>query len=198
MTTPHLTLPFLRQQPSLATGVGTDPDWTNFTVPHSSGQYKSSPQIFLSGLVRKALLPLGHRVTWLWIVFSDVWRKLGNRREWGQLREMWRRGTESPDGMPVYGSYQLPWGILRALDCQLFLASMSDPNIFLINCSFLLTLVQIGVLLFVIEKFLMTTHYLTSQSKFSPHIILLKIPYAFPSEHLSELISMYSFVCLFV
>ena len=57
-------------------------------------------------------------------------------------------------------------------------------------------LIQIGCLLFVIERLLNTTHSLTSQSVFSPPVILLKTPNIFPSEHLPEFISMYLFAYL--
>ena len=61
-----------------------------------------------------------------------------------------------------------------------------NPSFFKLN--------PIGCLLFVIERVLNTTHSLTSQSVFSPLVILLKTPNVFPSEHLPN----YVFICIFV
>ena len=202
-----------------------------------------------------------------------MWREfVWNGRGWGQLRKTRRRGSkrESRRCASLWIS-SAPLRPSPSLDCQLFLASMSYPNIFSTNCSFLharelshfsrvwlfetlwtitrqaplfsrqeywselpcpspedlsspgikpessaspalqagslpteqpgnppfFKLIQIGCLLFVIERFRNTPYSLTSQSVFSPLVILLKTPSAFPSEHLPEFISMYLFVYLF-
>lgn len=61
---------------------------------------------------------------------------------------------ESSDSVPVSGSHHPLLRPSPSLDCLLFLVSISYPNIFSINFSLLLKLVQIGFLLFVIETFL--------------------------------------------
>lgn len=60
------------------------------------------------------------------------------------------------------GSHYPPLMPFPNLDGQFFLSSMSYPNIFSISSSFLLDLIQIGFLLFVIERFLLSAQCLTS------------------------------------
>ena len=259
MPVPHLTSPFLKQQPSLSGYRGRSWPWLD--------QLHSFP--FLWSIRVFSDFPIwfdkeGNRTTWLWITFSDVWRKfVWNGRGWGQLRNMEKRVQMVCQSLDLIS----PLEAFSNLDCQLFLASLSYPNI----CSFLhacvlshfsrvwlfetlwtvahqaplfsrqeywselpcppspgdlsspgiklesfacpalqadsspteqpgnppfFKLIQIGCLLFVIERFLNTTHSLTSQSVFSPPVILLKTPNVFPSEYLPEFISMYLFAYL--
>ena len=260
MPVPHPTPPFLKQQPSLSGYKGRSWLWLD--------QLHSFP--FLWSIRVFSDFPIwfdkeGNRTTWLWITFSDVWRKfVCNGRGWGQLRKTWRKESRWCASLWISSAPLRP---SPSLDCQLFLASLSYPNI----CSFLhacvlshfsqvwlfetlwtvarqaplfsrqeywselpcppspgdlsspgiklesfaspalqayslpteqpgnlpfFKLIQIGCLLFVIERLLNTTHSLTSQSVFSPPVILLKTPNIFPSEHLPEFISMYLFAYL--
>ena len=87
MPVPHLTSPFLKQQPSLSGYRGRSWPWLD--------QLHSFP--FLWSIRVFSDFPIwfdkeGNRTTWLWITFSDVWRKfVWNGRGWGQLRKTWRK-----------------------------------------------------------------------------------------------------------
>ena len=97
----------------LAIGEGPDPGWTNFIVSHSSGQSESS-QIFLSGLTKKATEPLDCES--LSLMCGESLSGMGE----GEANSE-RHGEKSPDGVPVSGSHQPPWGLLQpglsALPC---------------------------------------------------------------------------------
>lgn len=151
------------------TGVGTDPGWTSFIVSHSLGQYKSPPQIFLSGRLCcpwvKEILGYESCFPMCGESFSGV----GENE--AKLRETWRRGTKAEfRGVPVSGSRYPPLATSPNLNCLFFCASMNYLNIFSINSSSLLKLAPIR---FLVERFLTSTHSLTSQSKFGPPIVFL-------------------------
>ena len=108
-----------------------------------------------------------------------------------------KRNKESPEGCQPLDLIS-PLEVFSKPGLAALSASRSNPTIFSISSFSLLKLVQIVFLLLVIKVFLTTTHSLTSQSKFSLPVILLKTSHTFPLEHLSEFISMYSFECLSV